>query len=235
MKKMFRTFAIAALLPLTLASCRDGQDKAADDKADPAITGALNDPIMVDPDLNGQNRANAGLTGTDPGAGALPPPDSSPQAVANALAEALRLAGGKIGQPPEPVTAAEKPLAVTAEQFAAGMAGNCARKVSYSMIWAARFPEPFALYPQSRAVEAAGIDGEGCHLRVAQFTTPVRASDVISYYYTRARAAGFGVAHTKRGDALELQGAKGAAAYRLSVFPREDGLTGAYLAVNGNP
>ena len=98
---------------LLLAGC--GSKKADDadpSESDPALTGALGDQIMVDPDLARQNPHNAALTGGGPASAAIPPEDTSAEAIAAARAEAARLAGGTLqhASPPQSGSGAPEPV-----------------------------------------------------------------------------------------------------------------------------
>jgi hypothetical protein len=57
--------------------------------------------------------------------------------------------------------------------------------------WAALLPQPFPVYPRGAVQEAAGTDAAGCALRVVSFVTPVPLGEVMDFYFTRARTAGF--------------------------------------------
>lgn len=224
--------ALAAVL--LLASCDDGPDKAEGPEGDAAVGEALGDQIMVDPALDGQNQARAGMTGGGAASAGIPPEQRSLEAVAAAIAEATKLAGGSIRQAPAATTGPDKPDTVTAGQLAAANPGaSCADKVGYSAAWAARLPEVLAVYPRGHVQEAAGTDKDGCTLRVVNFVTPVGVSDVIDYYYTRLSAAGFDAEHRSEGKDMVLGGSKGASAYVLYVRKRDDGLTEADLVSNG--
>ena len=100
-----RSTKVMQLLPLALALAACGGAKQAVQGAldeDPALTGALGDQIMVDPDLAGQNRGSAALGGGGPANGELPVQSRSPEAIAVARADAARLLGGAIQSAPAP-------------------------------------------------------------------------------------------------------------------------------------
>lgn len=225
------TWVLASLL----AGCGDEPKSPEKPPADAAVGGALGDPILVDPALDGQNPARAGMAGGGVAIGGIPPEQRSPKAVAAAIGEAARMAGGAILSAPAPSAASERAETVTAGQLAAKAPGesSCAGKIDYSAIWAARLPEALAIYPRGHVQEAAGTDKDGCRLRVVTFVTPVGVSDVIDFYYTRARAAGYDAEHRTEGKDAVLGGGKGAAAYVLYVRKRDDGLTEADLISNG--
>lgn len=232
---MLPRFPLAALsAALLLAGCGGAPEKAPKAEDDAAVGEALGDPIMVDPALDGQNPARAGMAGGGAASAGIPPERRSLEAVALAIAEATRLAGGSIRKAPAAKTGPEAPVPVTAGQLAARTRGGaCAGKVEYSAVWAARLPEVLAVYPRGHVQEAAGTDRDGCKLRVVNFVTPVGVSDVIDYYFTRLTAAGYDAAHRSEGKDAVLGGSRGASAYVLYVRKREDGLTEADLVSNG--
>lgn len=240
MSVSLRPFAClsAFALVVPLSACGGGEDETeAVETADPALTGALADQIMVDPDLAGQNKGGAAMGANGPASAALPPPDKSAEAIAAARAEATKLAGGKIDPAPAPVSSAEAGAeAVTPAQLAAqaqGAAANCADKVEYSAAWATRLPAALSVYPRGNVVEAAGTDKDGCRLRVVNFVTPVPQKDVLDFYYTRARAAGFDAEHRTEGNDSVLGGSKGAAAYIIYVRKAASGMTEVDVIASG--
>ena len=106
---LFRSVCAASLL-LALAACnkKDGDgDLAALDAqltnnaADPAMKGALNDPILVDPQLVGQANRDAVRPADKPATGAVPVMSGD---AAKAQAQAVRQAGGKLLSAPAPTT-----------------------------------------------------------------------------------------------------------------------------------
>lgn len=232
---MIARFPFALSLALLLAGCGRSPDKVEKPEGDAAVSGALGNPIMVDPSLDGQNPARAGMAGGGAATSEIPPQQLSAEAIAAAIGEATRLADGSIRAAPAAKSGPEEAEAVTAGQMAgrAPRGGNCAGKVDYSATWAARLPEALAIYPQGHIQEAAGTDKDGCKLRVVNFVTPVGVSDVIDFYYTRLTAAGYDAEHRVEGKDDVLGGGKGAAAYVLYVRKRDDGLTEADLVSNG--
>lgn len=228
----------SALLALALLAACGGEPDQAEkpEQRDPAVTGALGDQIMVDPDLAGQNEVDAGLSGQNAAVVGIPPELRTPEAIAAARAEAEQLAGGTIDHAPAAAASGAAKLAsqvATAAQIAAKSAGDCAGKVEYAMSWAAALPEPLGVYPRGAVQEAAGIDRDGCRLRVVTFHTPVAAGDVIDFYYTRLRKAGYAAARTAEGTDDVLGGRKGAASYVIYARKLDSGLTEVDLVSGG--
>lgn len=226
---------------LLLSGCGDGGDKPEPtEERDPAVTGALGDQIMVDPELAGQGEADAALSGQNAAAVEIPPEQRTPEAIAAAKAEAAKLVGGALEKAPAASAGGADKLArqaATAAQVAArasGAAGtDCASKVEFSARWAAALPQPLAVYPRGAVQEAAGTDGDGCRLRVVTFHTPVAPGDVMDFYYTRLRKAGFSAEHRSEGTDAVLGGSKAAQSYVIYVRKLDSGLSEVDLVSGG--
>lgn len=200
---------IAALLalPLALSACgkedkgeRDlsSLDKSLTNAEDPALRGALEGQIIVDPELADRSNSHAVSPGDRPVNGALP---------ASITATAYDApVGGKLFRAPKAVEAepcaecdGQGPVtlgALAREQAGRqGKAGGCAENLQYGMGWANRLPAEFPLYPKAKLMEAAGAESANCNLRVASFVTTQPMQNVIDYYYTRALRGGFDADH----------------------------------------
>ena len=234
--------SIVLLSPLLLlAGCGGREEQPAEAaESDPAMAGALGEQIMVDPDLVAQNRANnAASVGSEDGS--IPAADRSPQALAAARADALKLVGGpgamkKAPQAREVSGTLPADAALTAAARAAaspGGNGDCAAQARYTAQWAARLPAAFPVYPRGAVQEAAGTDEGGCALRVVNFTTPVPLSEVVDFYYTRANAAGFSAQHIIDGGDNVLGGTKGSASYVVYARRLPGGGTSVDLVASG--
>jgi len=217
------TILTVASAVLLVAGC-GADEPAAERYDDPALGAALNEPIMIDPDLAGQNRANsaAAMPSQD---GSLPTIDNSPEAIAVALDEALRLVGGssKMKQAPPP-------------REGSGTVRNpgtdCDGSAQETMLWAARMPPAFPVYPRAAVQQATGTDAGDCALRVVNFVTPVSLGDVMNFYFTRARAAGFSASRVLQDGADVLSGAKGDAIYAVYLRRLPSGTTEVDLVTN---
>ncbi len=236
----FRPALSVAILPLMmLAACGGNADDApSDGEVDPASQAALNDPIMVDPDLAGQNEANAALTGG--GGASLPAELTTPAAIQAAMEEAMALVGGSVHLKPAPkakAVAGEIPetAVLTAASRAAVLPGgaDCAAAAEYSAVWAARLPVTFPVYPRGSTQEAAGTDKGQCSLRVVNFLTPVGLDDVLSFYHSRAVNAGYTSEHLKVGNDNIISGTKGAASFVVYARRQAGGLTDVDLVTSG--
>lgn len=220
----FRSVAMVSVV-LVLAACGKGDKDASlaaldaqltDNAADPALKGALADPIVVDPQLVGQSNRNAVRAADRPANGALPVLDGDAGA---AQAEAVKRAGGKLMAAPAASEGQAMASAVTlgavareqaARNGAKAQGGNpaCAKKLAYGMEWAQRLPDPFTLFPGAQLTEAAGADVDGCTLRAASFVTPAPRQGVMDYYYTLARRAGYDGDHKILGGDHVLGGTR---------------------------
>ncbi len=236
---MSKTTALLALA-LALAGCAKPHDAAKDlnqldaelvDNTvsdDPALRGALEDQIMVDPTLARQ----AGPT-PDAGRAPLPPAD----AIARQDAPAVT---GLVHAPaPAPCRGEDcRPGEITLGELARAQAargagsGACNPDLAYSFAWAAKLPPEFPVYPQAQVAEAAGGDLPGCHVRVVSFATPAARQAVTDYYYTRARKARYSAEHTVRGGDHVLAGTRGGDAYYLILADRPGGGTAVDMIVN---
>ncbi|MFN3387820.1 MAG: hypothetical protein ACK40O_02745 [Allosphingosinicella sp.] len=194
---------------LVLAACgtggaENGQNQAAND-ADPALTSALEDQILVDPGLAQQSNQNAVRTTETPNQAQYPAQGGgSPAAGAGAA-----LAGGEAG--------------CTAES-----------QFDYGNGWAQRLPEAFPIIPGARIVEAAGNDKGGCRSRVVTFTTGENWERVLDWYHTRAVRAGYSSEQQIRdGDRILAGTAGDGGAFFLIVTPKQQGAEVALIVNNG--
>ncbi len=236
-----RANLVLPALFLLLSACGSGTETTAPEgDEDPAVAGALADPIMTDPDLSGQNQRSAALGGGGPASAGIPPENQSPEAIAAARAEALKLAGGALRTAPAASAsgsggpAAEDAVVIAAAALAGKPGAACTAKLAYSAVWAARLPAAFPVYPRGHVQEAAGSDAAGCSLRSVNYLTPVTVPDVVDFYFTRANAAGFRSSRRLVGVDDVLEGSKAAAQYYLRVRKAEDGLTEVDLVTSGN-
>jgi len=228
---MCRLLPLAALVLVAACDAQPAEQGAA--AVDPVIAAALAEQLMVDPDLARQNPRNAVLTGGGPASALIPPLDRGAEAVA-----AARAAAGPVSRAPAPRRGASSGAGETAALTAAAALGtnaaaqDCARKMNYTMVWAARMPTAFPIYPRGHVQEAAGTDQGGCKLRSVNFLSPVPLDDLVDFYWTRARAAGFNAQH--RLDAADhvIAASKGGTSATIWLRSR-DGLTEVDLVTSG--
>ncbi len=225
---------IAALA--LLSGCGKSGKSDAEGEIDPAMSGALDDQVMVDPELSGQSGAAAAADG---GAIDLPPEQRSPEAIAAAKQDAAKKAGGSLDSAPAPTSDGGTSLvesAATAAQVAEASraaATDCAANVKYSATWANRLPDALAVYPRGAVQEAAGTDADGCLMSVVNFVTPVETKDVIDYYFTRVRKAGYNADYRMEGTDHVLGGKSGGKAYVIYARKLDSGVTEVDLIASG--
>lgn len=227
-----------ALLCLSLAACGDGgganeSDLAALDAeltagqsanaADPQVMAALQDQIMVDPQLAAKSNADAIRPAPQPYAAPVPHPGI---AAGSAAPEEQLLAAPA----PKPLTDAAIRQSITLGSLAraggARGAAACTGRLSYSAAWAGRLPPELPLHPDARVTEAGGVEGDGCSMRVASFYVGQRAPRLIDWYYTRAVRAGFSAEHQADGATHVLGGTRrDGRAYLVVLTDRGDGGT----------
>lgn len=231
-----RRLFLPALFMLALAAC--GEEAARDNKQasrDPAIAGALSDPIMADPDLASQNRGNSALSGGGPANGEVPTFRHSAEEVDAARRAALDLADGMLGPaPPASATADKSPLdgalTAAARVEALGLASKvCAGQMGYSFGWAARLAPAFAIYPRGHVAEAAGSDAPGCKVRAVSYVTPVDLSAVVDFHHAMLAKAGLRAAHRRAGSDEILAG-KG---FAIAARTQPGGLTEVIVVTSG--
>lgn len=234
------------LMPLALAACGkqeegpanvDALDAAIGGNAtDPALMGALQDQIMVDPQLAQQSNADAIRPPAQPYSAPIP-------AETVAAAKPAMPAEGELMKAPAPVAGKcdacdAQDKSVTLGGLAAGQrdrrTAQCAAALSYSAGWAARMPADMPLHPQARVTEAAGAEGGQCSLRAISFSTPQPIGTMIDWYYTRAIKGGYGAEHQAK-DGLHVLGgtrSKDQSAYIIFLSARGDGGTDIDLIAN---
>lgn len=226
MRRVLSSLVLGTAL-LAMTAC--GSDKPADDKveklderllgkgnADPVLTSALEDQIMVDSSLANMSNRNAVKAADAPMTAPVPPETTGPSATA------------------------ERPNTPTLGQLAAGQAkaardkfAGCGLDVDYSMGWANRLPADLPLYPRARVEEAAGSDMPGCKLRAITFTTPAPQRAVIDFYIGQSKRSGFASSTEAKGRETLVGGTRNdGAAYYVVVTPAEAGGTIVDLVLN---
>jgi hypothetical protein len=227
----------AAILALPLAACKSEHKTQQQAENDPAVTGALGDQIMVDPDMAGSQGAAVAANSRSI---ELPPQERSPEAIQAARDEAMVLAGGNLKSAPQPQAGSAASLvegaatAAQAAQEARAASIDCTKKAQYTATWAAKLPKDLPVYPRGAVQEAAGTDADGCALRVVNFVSPVTPADVIDFYFTKATAAGYGAQYRMDGGDHVLGGRKGGQAYLVYARKLGNGLTEVDLIASGS-
>ena len=244
-------WAMIALAPLAMAACGSKPAPQADldsldaqltnaaapaNGADPALTGALRDQIMVDPQLAQQANRDAVRPPTQPASGQVPPDDIATRTGA-AETETLRSAPAAVrpGHCPQCVAAQQALTLGALAESQGGATGKCAKRVVYSAGWANRLPRGVPLYPDARVIEAAGADGQGCSLRVVSFNSAAPLQRLLDWYFTHTSAAGYSAAHQSDGQEHVLGGTRpnGGGAFMVTARPRAGGGTSVDLMADG--
>ena len=223
---LLRGAAVATALVLTACSGQGGNDLADIDNellangADPALTSALEDQILVDPELVQQANPNTVRPPEAPVQAQYPAGSARAEAAIASMQNAGAAADGR-----------GRPGRVTAT------AGPCGSTVPFDHApqWANRFPAEFPLYPGGRVTEAAGSDAGDCRVRVVTFTTGDPYNRVLEHYRGLAARNGFSAEHQVRGRDHVLGGvnARTDGAYYLIVTPQQRGSEVALIANNG--
>jgi hypothetical protein len=258
MRSITKTILIttAALsLPFTLAACGEAADnseavaqldkKLAGEGSDPAMNSALNDRILVDPELtDGANMAT--VKPTDELLNGQTPADTGYD---GAIASGEDLDSGKLMRAPKPTIVAAEDCKTCGENRAVtlgglandeinasgrGSKGTCDAKLQYGAGWATRMPHEFPVYPKGRVKEAAGVDGGKCDIRVASFTTSAKMQNVVDYYFTRAKRSGYSAEYQLRAGEHALGGVRDndGGAYFITFNPHPGGGTAVDIVAN---
>lgn len=240
MSKFVRTgltapFASVALAALLLAGCEQAKQPEAT-PSDPAMSGALGDDIMVDPDMAGQEGA---AVAADDGEISLPPEAMSADAITAARKLAAKVAGGAIKAAPQPRQGGIPILtesAATAAQVAAASKTaktDCTKKLAFSNTWAAKLPGNLPIYPRGAVQEAAGVDKDGCAMIVVNYATPVSPQEIMAFYYTMADKAGYGAEYRRADGQYAIGGRKGEKAFLVYANKAGEGVTEVNLITSG--
>ncbi len=208
------TLSLGLAAALLLGGCQRSDDNAKLDNqsvgndADPALTSALEDQILVDPALTQQSNRNA-----------VRPPETPAQA--HYPAEP----GGRVG-------VAEQARQSLWDGNGAGCGNG---PFQYDAGWAKRLPPEFAMPAGARLTEAAGHNQRGCAMRVVTFFVGAPAERVLDDYRNRALGAGYTAEQQRRGGDHVLAGSNGRSGshYYLIVTPRPNGSDVALIANNG--
>jgi hypothetical protein len=172
--------------------------------ADPALTSALEDQILVDPNLVQQAHPNT-----------VRPPEAPVQAQypAGSAAEGVRQASATTGPVLE--------------------SGDCAGAFQHGAQWANRLPPGFPLYPRSRITEAAGNGAGNCRVVIFR-TADRFDRVIDFYRQAAGRAGFTADAQVRGGDhVLGGVNETNDGAYYLIVTPQPDGSEVALIVNRG--
>lgn len=226
MSKAAVRFATLSLLALSAAACGAASDKddleAIDARlgnkanADPALTQALEDQIMVDPALTQQSNEHSVRPPDEPFQSPIPP-DAQP-------AQADASPGQTLG-----ARAAEQANA------AKSLFDGCVLDVSYSMQFSTKLPPELSLHPKAQVSEAAGSDSATCRLRAVSFAAPMAPQALASWYATQAQRAGYVPQVTPDGKGLMVSATRASdrAAFYIVLQPAAGGTAGDIVTNRG--
>ena len=124
-------------------------------------------------------------------------------------------------------------LRVSTLAAAAATLQDCAAKLEYTAAWAAKLPVAFPVYPRGAVQEAAGTEVAGCSLRAVKFQTPVPVGDVIDFYFSQARKAGFSATHVVEDGDDVLAGTRGPASFTVHARNLPSGASEVDLIISG--
>ena len=218
---LFPSAALAGLMLLAACNRGGGDNLAAIDNeliangADPALTSALEDQIMVDPNLVQQSNPNT-----------VRPPETPAQSQYPADARPGAGTGGGGAR-------VQQTAAASGGRAAPPSAASCGAAFDYGAQWASRMPAEFPAYPGGRVTEAAGNDNGECRMRVVTFTTSDPYNRVLEHYRSIAARGGYSAEHQVRGNDQVLGGTKGDSAFYLIVTPARNGSEVALIVNNG--
>ncbi|MEQ1725148.1 MAG: hypothetical protein ABL882_04375 [Sphingopyxis sp.] len=238
----------AALLGLATSACNREPTKLAEQddgltSNDPAVKGAIEDQIMVDPAMTGTSNTNAASAGARPVDGGVPTVRGGGSAN-DAVADARTRVAGQMLRAPAPgrfedscdnncdSVAAARPA--TLGGLARQQAGaGCAADIRYGADWAQRLPAAFAIYPRAALVEAAGVANGTCNVRVVNFQSRAGMGAIMDYYYTMAVRAGYSAEHLLRGNEHYLGGTRGDEAFVIMARDVAGGIVDVDLVASG--
>ncbi len=214
----------AVAMTLSLSACGSSDEEASTEELDEALAGtdpeanvALDDPILVDPELTNSSNQNAVQRVNGSASGARP----ADTGLDGEALSAQDLKNAPLLSAPQPKVLSEEEcdscgrnsrgatLGARAEQQSVQRGkGTCDAKLEYGAAWANRMPPEFPVYPRGRVKEAAGVAGGICDIRVVSFTTGVQLKQVVDYYYTRAKRSGYSAEYVLRSGERTLGGVR---------------------------
>lgn len=241
--------AVVLALGLSIGACRDAENaKLAEQddglqSSDSVVKGAIENEIMIDPNVTGQSNANAAATGATPVDGAVPTVRGGGSAN-DAIAEARTRVNGQMMRAPAPGRFEDScdgscdNAAVARPATLGGLArqqagAGCAADVRYGAEWARRLPAAFSIYPRAALVEAAGVANGTCNVRVVNFQSRAGMQPILDYYYTMALRNGYSAEHLLRGNEHYLGGTRGDDAFVIMARQASGGIIDVDLVVSG--
>lgn len=226
--------AIVSLV-IALAGCsRTAEEQAK--PVDPAVSAALEGPLLTEPDLAALNGAGRALTGTGVASALVPANLYAPEALDAARAEAKAMFGGAVPSAPAVNGSDKAKGGETALQSLRSAFGKlpCEGSVTWSAIWAARLPPGLSPYPRGHVAEGLGADDDACHLRAVTYRTGITLAEAVDFHAAQAKKLGMSVDHRADGDAHVLVMAKGPLVASIYVRPGPEGLIEVQIVTKGS-
>jgi hypothetical protein len=212
-------------------------DEASGNAADPALASALQDQIMVDPQLGRQANGDAIRPPGQPYSAGVPDD--------GVAANTDKVDLGELIKAPAPTEAGKDCTECAAARESVTLGGlaarqkdtrtsQCAASLSYGTGWANRLPRDLPLFPQARVTEAAGSEEGQCALRAVSFSSAQPMQTMLDYYYTRATKSGYSSEHQLDGNQHILGGTRerDGGSYVLFLTSRADGGTDIDMVAN---
>jgi hypothetical protein len=243
---------LALAAPFALGACGQTKDSKAavdalDEKlvgkgSDPVMNTAIDDRILVDPAMTDSANVTVVKTADQPLNGAIPPDNG----YEGDIASSEELNSAKMLRAPKPtVITAENCTncgdnrAVTLGSLAEDQGvkrgkGTCDAKLQYGAGWSTRMPYEFPVYPRGRVKEAGGVENGLCDIRAVSFSTSAAMSDVVDYYYSRAKHTGYSADYEVRAGEHMLGGVrdKDGGAYVITFNAHPGGGTAVDIVAN---
>ncbi len=221
----FAVLPLALTLALPLAACSGSNSLnemdaklTAKGEADPALTAALEDQIMVDPTLSGQANDHAIRPTAEPYQAPVPAGEGRATPTLAAAANPAQTLGSLAAQQ----------AGIEKDAF-----NGCGLNVHYSMDYAAKLPADLPLPEAARVTEAAGSDDNGCRLRAVSHSVGAPMAQVANHYANSAARAGYRVSSASEGSGRMVSGKRASDGGAFYVILTPDGAgTSADLVVN---
>jgi hypothetical protein len=190
--------AFALFAVVLMAGCKPAsQAEIAKNTADPAIAGAMAEPIMTDTQMGEAASPGTLRPGDQPASVAVPPDLIVDTAGAPTLGA---VAAARVREP----------------AFA-----GCKAMIGYSAQWSLKLPAALALPKTARLSEGAGSDTPGCALRIIRFGMASPPATVAAGYEAIAKQEGF--VTSRSGDTITATRARDGAAFQIEAVANADG------------
>ena len=178
------------LVPLlvfaALSGCGTSPSGNANSSAvDPAVSSALADPLMTDPQLDRRSNADV-LRPADEPYQAMTPPGSPDPVRSDALPTAVARAKQAMANGP-------------ATAFT-----GCDLGIGYSYGWADRLSPELMLPAEAQVAEAAGSNTAKCELRIIAYSAALASNAILDSYRRVAKAGGYASNETQKAQATVL-------------------------------